>query len=155
MQKKFFRNDSTWLKKDSKSESFQSTVSWWELFLQKIKSIWNFKSQKKTFHLQKEKKVSKIIPFTQPNNQIEIKGLTVNTLLNPNINIFLFVKETTTLRVFLRDEEKKILHHSSHLVFKGQRDISIILKNNALSHDSFYVQIMEQSGKSQSRRIQL
>ena len=155
MQKKFFHNDSSWLRKDAKPESFQSTPSWWELFLQKIKSLWNFNFRKKTFQLQKQKKVSKIIPFTQPNNKIEIKGWSVNTMLEPSINVFLFAKETTTLRVYLRDDSKKILHHSSHLVLKGQRDISIILKNNALSHDSFYIQVMEQSGKSQSRRIQL
>ena len=155
MQKNFFYTHFPKFEKDISPQSTLSKNSWWEVLLNSIKNKWAHWTNQKTFQLQKNKPESKVVPFSQPNHIVTLNGISVNRLLEPSIDIFLFVKETTTIRVYLRNASKKILHNSSHLVFKGEQDFSIILKNSALSHDTFFVQIREQSGKSQSRRISL
>ena len=155
MQKQLIPNTISRFEEDLSSQSSISTTRWWERLLQKIKSKWNLWTTKKTFHLHKEKKESRIIPFSQPQYIVELKGISVNHLLEPSIDVFLFAKETATIYIYLRDESKKILHQTSQLVFKGEQDFSIILNNNALSHDTLFIQIRERSGKSQSLKLSL
>ena len=155
MQKKIFQPDEFRIKKEKTIRSSEPTLNWWETVLHQIKSNWKFWKNNKTKHLQKRKPTTKIVPFTQPTYKIEIKGLTFNTSLEPSIDVFLFVKETSTIQIYLRDVSKKTFHHSSHLVHQGEQDFSIILKNGSNFPEYFFIQIKEVSGKTQTQKISI
>jgi len=151
MQKNFFRPSNFRIKKRA-IQSSESTLNWWEVFLEKIKS-WDIWKRNKTIHLQKNKKPYKIIPFTQPIFKVELKSIFFNSTFDPSIEIILFAKETSNIQIYLRDNSKKIFHHSSHLILQGEQNFTIVLKNNSILPDSIFLQIREYSGKTQTRKV--
>jgi len=152
MQKKFSNTDKFWVKEEASFSRIEPSPNWWFSFLKKIKN--KFWANKKTNHLQKTSHSSKIIAFTPPTFQIEIKSISVSRIFEPSIHFVFFTKETTRIHIFLRDTSKKIIHQSSHLILQGERDFSLILKNEAQFEDGFFIQIQEASGKSQTKKIQ-
>jgi len=152
MQKKFSNNDQFWVKEEASFSKIESTPSRWLSFWRKIKN--KFWANKKTNHLQKIGQSSKIVAFVPPTFQVEIKSISVSRIFEPSIHFVLFTKKTTRIHIYLRDASKKIIHQSSHLILQGERDFSLILKNEAQFEDGFFIQIQEPSGKSQTNKIQ-
>ena len=153
MQKNFFRPSNFSIKRRT-IQSSETSLNWWAFFLEKIKN-WNLWKRKKTIHFQKENRSSKILPFTPPSYIVELKSIFVNTTLQPSIEITLFAKETSNIQIYLRDDSKKTFHHSSHLILQGEQPFSIVLKNNTILPNFIFLQIRENSGKTQTQKLSI
>lgn len=152
MQNKFSNTDHFWVKEEASFSTVEPSSGWMFTFFKKVKN--KFWGKKKTTHLQKVNKSSKIVDFTPPTFQVQIKSITVSKVFEPSIHFVLFTKNSCRITIFLRDDSKKIIHQSSHLILQGEKDFSLILKNEAQFENEFFIQIQEPSGKSQSKKIQ-